>query len=430
MKFNDPNIAVIGLGYVGFPLAVAFSQKYNVIGFDINIDRVNELKNGIDKTNEVKQKVLGNIKNITFTSDESLLKDKNIYIITVPTPVDKSNNPDLRPLISATKTVSRYLNKNDIVVYESTVYPGCTEQVCVPILENHSGLIYNSEFFCGYSPERINPGDQEHTLINICKITSGSTPEIADYIDALYKSIIKGGTYKVSSMVIAEAAKVIENTQRDVNIALVNELALIFDKLKISTNEVLEAASTKWNFFPFKPGLVGGHCIGVDPYYLTHKAMEVGHHPQIILAGRKINDNMGDFIAEKTISELAKQDISPLGAKVAILGLSFKENCPDFRNSKVITIIKRLRHYNCKISISDPHVNPEDVEVKHNIRLENLKSIKKQDAVIIAVAHNQYKKIGMNDWGKILRRDGVIIDVKSVFKKNYFSEKRFKYWSL
>ena len=286
------------------------------------------------------------------------------------------------------------------------------------------------QFFCGYSPERINPGDKKNTLMNICKITSGSSPEVADYIDSIYNSVIKGGTYKASSIVVAEAAKVIENTQRDVNIALVNELALIFEKLNINTNEVLEAASTKWNFFPFKPGLVGGHCIGVDPYYLTHKAMEVGHHPEIILAGRKINDNMGDFIAEKTVSELVKQGISPLSANILILGLSFKENCPDLRNSKVITIIKRLEHYNCNINVSDPYVIPKEAKKQFGIELKKIESIQNQDAVIVAVSHDEYKSILLDDWERILRMDGVIIDVKSIFKKSYFSELEFRYWSL
>ncbi len=430
MKLKNPNIAIIGLGYVGFPLAIAFSRKFKVVGYDIDNERIAELQNGIDRTNEVQGRELEKLKDITFTSDVSLLEVSNIYIITVPTPVDKNNNPDLKPLIAATRTVADNLNKGNIVIYESTVYPGCTEQICVPILEKYSKLKYNLQFFCGYSPERINPGDKKNTLMNICKITSGSSPEVADYIDSIYNSVIKGGTYKASSIVVAEAAKVIENTQRDVNIALVNELALIFEKLNINTNEVLEAASTKWNFFPFKPGLVGGHCIGVDPYYLTHKAMEVGHHPEIILAGRKINDNMGDFIAEKTVSELVKQGISPLSANILILGLSFKENCPDLRNSKVITIIKRLEHYNCNINVSDPYVIPKEAKKQFGIELKKIESIQNQDAVIVAVSHDEYKSILLDDWERILRMDGVIIDVKSIFKKSYFSELEFRYWSL
>ena len=336
MKFEVPRIAIIGLGYVGLPLAIEFSRKFKVIGYDIDEKRINELHNGYDRTNETKKEDFFASKDLIFSSSASILSKANIYIVTVPTPVDKNNNPDLRLLISATETVGKCLNRKDIVIFESTVYPGCTEQVCVPILEKKSSLKFNIEFFCGYSPERINPGDKEHTLANICKITSGSTPIVTDYIDSIYSSIIEGGTYKASSIMVAEAAKVIENTQRDVNIALVNELSLIFKKLNLDTSEVLEAASTKWNFLPFKPGLVGGHCIGVDPYYLTHKAVELGYHPEIILAGRRINDNMGDFIAENTISELALQGVNPVGAKIAILGLTFKENCPDLRNTKAI----------------------------------------------------------------------------------------------
>ncbi len=430
MKKMELNIAVIGLGYVGLPLAVEFSRKYKVLGFDHDEARISELNNKFDRTNELTKDELSNLKNFKITTNHDKIKNSNIYIITVPTPVDKNNKPNLDPLILASETVGKYLEKNDIVIYESTVFPGCTEQICVPILEKNSQLKYNSEFFCGYSPERVNPGDQDYNLTNIKKIVSGSNEKTLSIINQLYSSIIIAGTFKVSSIAVAEAAKVIENTQRDVNIALINELSLIFDKLNINTSEVLEAASTKWNFLPFKPGLVGGHCIGVDPYYLTHKAMEVGHHPEIILAGRKINDKMGEFIAEKTISELAKQGISPLGANISILGLSFKENCPDLRNTKVVSVIKRLEHYNCNINVSDSYVIPQEALKEYNIKLKKLRDLKEQDAIIIAVSHKEYTNISLNHWSQMLRPEGVIIDVKSIYKKNHFSKMKFRYWAL
>ena len=429
-KKEDMNIAVIGLGYVGLPLAVEFSKKYNVVGFDLDIIRISELEDKYDRTNELSENDLSNIKNLNITTSENEIENSNIYIVTVPTPVDKNNKPNLNPIISASELIGRYLNKNDIVIYESTVFPGCTEEVCVPILEKVSKLKYNSEFFCGYSPERINPGDKKYTLTNITKIVSGSNKQTLNIVNQLYESIISAGTFKASSICVAEAAKVIENTQRDVNIALVNELALIFDKLDLNTNEVLEAASTKWNFLPFKPGLVGGHCIGVDPYYLTHKAMEVGYHPEIILAGRRINDNMGDFISEKTISELTKHGISPLGANITILGLSFKEDCPDLRNTKVISIVNRLKHFNCNLTVSDCCVIPEEAKSQYGIELQKIEEIKKQDAIILAVAHKEYLNLSSKHWEKMLNPNGIIIDIKSVFKKDYFSKMRYRYWSL
>tara|TARA_B100001250_G_C19793418_1_gene787617 strand:- start:400 stop:1692 length:1293 start_codon:yes stop_codon:yes gene_type:complete len=430
MKKESINITIVGLGYVGLPLALEFSKKYKVIGFDLDEIRVSELKSQNDRTGELSDNELRALKNFTITTDENIIANSNIYIITVPTPVDKNNKPDLSPIISASEIVGRYLIKNDIVIYESTVFPGCTEQICVPILEKTSKLKYNTEFFCGYSPERINPGDKKHTLTNITKIVSGSNNKTLDIINELYESIILAGTFKTSSIIVAEAAKVIENTQRDVNIALINELALIFNKLNIETSEVLKAAGTKWNFLPFKPGLVGGHCIGVDPYYLTHKAMEVGYHPEVILAGRRINDNMGDFIAEKTISELANYGISPLGANITILGLSFKENCPDLRNTKVLTIIKRLKHYNCNLTVSDPCVIKKEAKDQFGIELQSINDIKNQDAVILAVSHDEYFNISLDYWEKLLRPQGVIIDVKSMFHKSYFSKMNFGYWSL
>ncbi len=427
---NDKNIAVIGLGYVGLPLAIEFSKKYNVVGFDLDEVRVKELNNQYDRTNEISDDNLEYLKNLVITSNDEKIANSNVYIVTVPTPVDKNNKPNLNPIISASQKIGVYLNRDDIVIYESTVFPGCTEQICVPILEQVSKLKYNSEFFCGYSPERINPGDKNNTLTKITKIVSGSNMKTLDDVDELYGSIILAGTYRASSIRVAEAAKVIENTQRDVNIALVNELALIFDKLDLNTNEVLEAAETKWNFLPFKPGLVGGHCIGVDPYYLTHKALEVGYHPEIILAGRRINDNMGDFIAEKTVSEIIKSGISPLGANIAILGLSFKEDCPDLRNTKVISIIKRLEHYNCNLKVSDPYVVSDEAKSQYEIELLEIEKIQNQDAVIIAVAHRNYSNISLNKWNRMLKPSGVVVDVKSIYKKDFFLQTKLRHWRL
>ena len=432
MKLDESNrIAIIGLGYVGLPLAAEFSKKFQVLGFDIDQTRIEELEKNFDRTNELSEEELDfSKKNLTFTSSPADLKDKNIFIVTVPTPVDKNNKPNLNPIIRASEMIGKHLKKNDLVIYESTVFPGCTEQVCVPVLEKISALKYNSDFFCGYSPERINPGDKEKKLTGIVKVVSGSNEITLNKVDQLYESIISAGTFRASSIAVAEAAKVIENTQRDVNIALVNELSLIFDRLGINTNDVLEAASTKWNFLPFKPGLVGGHCIGVDPYYLTHKAIEVGYHPEIILAGRKINDNIGGFISEKTVSELAKQGISPLGANIAILGLSFKENCPDLRNSKVVKMIDYLKRYQCNITVSDPHVMIDDAKTQYNINLKSINEIKNQDAIIIAVSHDEYLNIKPKYWKRLLNNHGVVIDVKSIYKSSFFEKLNYKYWSL
>lgn len=408
-------IGIIGLGYVGLPLAVAFGKKYDVVGFDINTSRIEDLRKSIDKTGEVDKDEFAISKGLTFSSNLDDLKLCSVYIVTVPTPVDKFNNPDFTPLIKASETVGKVLKKGDVVVYESTVYPGATEEKCVPILEKISGLVYNQDFYCGYSPERINPGDKEHTVSTILKVTSGSTPEIADMVDALYGSIIKAGTFKATSIRVAEAAKVIENAQRDINIAFVNELSKIFNLLDIDTNDVLEAAGTKWNFLKFKPGLVGGHCIGVDPYYLAQKAQEVGYHPEIILAGRRLNDSMGSYISDETIKLMVKKQINVLSAKVLILGITFKENCPDVRNTKVTDIIHSLKDYNQDITILDPWA--DKAEVMHEYGLQIVNSItesatKKFDAIILAVAHKEFLNLNIEDFKK--EANSVVFDVKGV----------------
>jgi len=422
-------IAIIGLGYVGLPLAIEFSKKYSTVGFDLNEERIKQLKGGIDKTLEVDEKEL-NDANLKYTTDVIKIVDCNIYIITVPTPVDKYNNPDMEPLASASKTVGAILKKDDVVIYESTVYPGATEEFCVPILEKESGLKYNTDFFCGYSPERINPGDKKHRLTTIKKITAGSNKNTAEFVDMLYKSIISAGTHKASSIAVAEAAKVIENIQRDVNIALINELSMIFNKLDIDTNEVLEAAGSKWNFLPFRPGLVGGHCIGVDPYYMTHKATEIGFNPEMILAGRRINDGMGKFIADTTISEMAKAGINPVGAKVAVFGLTFKENCPDLRNTKVISVINNLKIYNCNIIVTDSFADKDEAKNIYNNPLVELNQINEVDAVVLAVMHDQYKSISIDRWQDILKQNGVFIDIKSMLPKEYFTKISINHWRL
>jgi UDP-N-acetyl-D-galactosamine dehydrogenase len=427
---NKISIAVIGLGYVGLPLAVEFSKKYPVVGFDLNLERINELKEGYDRTGEINSEILKSAKNLSLSDKKLSIENANVYIVTVPTPVDKNNTPNLKPLESASQTIGSCLEKGNIVIYESTVYPGATEEVCVPILEEISGLEYNKGFFCGYSPERINPGDKVNTLINIKKITSGSNAKAAKFVESLYKKIIKAGVFPASSIAVAEAAKVIENTQRDVNIALINELALIFNKLNIDTNEVLEAAGTKWNFLPFKPGLVGGHCIGVDPYYLTHKAVEVGYQPEIILAGRRINDSMGRFIAEQTILQLIKNNVNPVEAKIGILGLTFKENCPDLRNTKVIDIVNNLKKYNCEIFVSDHHADQKEAMDKLSIELYSLNEIRNLDSLIIAVAHDAYQNFKKEDWSALLKQNGLIIDVKSIYSQEFFSKTNFIYWRL
>lgn len=418
MDEESAKIAIIGLGYVGLPLAVEFAKKYRTIGFDINPVRIKELLNGHDSTLEVSEGKLKEARQLTFTSKLKDIKDCNFYIVTVPTPIDRYKKPDLNPLLSASKTVAKVLKKGDIVIYESTVYPGCTEEECVPILEKESGLVFNSDFFCGYSPERINPGDKEHTVTKIKKVISGSTQTAVKKIDDLYKSIISAGTHLVSSIKVAEAAKVIENSQRDINIAFVNELAIIFNRLGIDTTEVLEAAGTKWNFLPFKPGLVGGHCIGVDPYYLTYKAEELGYHPQIILAGRRLNDSMGTYVANQVIKLMIKKGHKIEGARILILGIAFKENCPDIRNSRVVDVIKELKDFGCQVDVYDPWANKD--QVKHEYNLEILNSInetalKTYKAIIMAVAHREFNNLDFNNY---LKDDKVVLyDIKSIFNK-------------
>lgn len=405
-------IGIIGLGYVGLPLAVEFAGKgFDVLGFDIKEKRIKALLNNSDETDEITKKELEQLKSLTFSSDETLLKDRNIYIITVPTPVDGFKQPDLKPLISASTTVGKYLKQGDIVIYESTTYPGCTEEDCVPILEKTSGLIFNQDFFCGYSPERINPGDKKRRLRDIVKVTSGSTPEIADKVDDLYRNIIVAGTHKASGIKVAEASKIIENTQRDINISLVNELALIFDRIGIDTIEVLEAAGTKWNFLPFRPGLVGGHCIGVDPYYLTHKAERLGYHPQVILSGRRINNNMGVFIANKIIKLMVKNELPIKKAKALVLGITFKENCPDVRNSRVIDVIDELKTFGLDVDVYDPYADKEEVKKYYNLDLIDRLTDSYQ-AIVLAIGHHQFLELDL----KALKanKETVVFDVKSV----------------
>ncbi|MDA3967658.1 MULTISPECIES: Vi polysaccharide biosynthesis UDP-N-acetylglucosamine C-6 dehydrogenase TviB [Helicobacter] len=407
-------LAVIGLGYVGLPLAVEFGKKYEVIGFDIYEARINELKEGYDRTLEVDKEELLSAQKLSYTTNLEDLKKAQIFIVTVPTPIDNYNKPDLTPLKKASTSVGKVLKKGDIVIYESTVYPGCTEEDCVPILEEMSGLKFNVDFFCGYSPERINPGDKEHRLPSIKKVTSGSTPEIAEEVNNLYASIITAGTHKASSIKVAEAAKVIENSQRDINIAFVNELSLIFDKMGIDTLDVLEAAGTKWNFLPFRPGLVGGHCISVDPYYLTHKAESLGYHSQVILAGRHINDNMGIVVANKVIKLMIKNSHQIVGSKVAILGITFKENCPDIRNSRVVDIIKELQEFDCCVDIFDPWADSKEVKHEYNLTLKDMDKFKLEDykAVIVAVSHDEFKKYDFSNKGKT-----IIYDLKGILPK-------------
>lgn len=397
-KITDKSIslAVIGLGYVGLPLAVEFGKKYRVIGFDINLIRISELKRHHDRTLEVSENELREAVGLSYTNNMRDLEDADVYIVTVPTPIDSYKRPDLTPLIKASETVGRVMKKGNIVIYESTVYPGCTEEDCVPVLEKISGLKFNEEFFCGYSPERINPGDKEHRVDKIKKITSGSTPEVAETVNELYKSIITVGTHKAPSLKVAEAAKVIENSQRDINIAFVNELAILFNIMGIDTNEVLEAAGTKWNFLPFKPGLVGGHCIGVDPYYLTHKAMKVGFNPAIILAGRRINDGMGSYVAYQVIKQLIKRERKVNNGNVLVLGITFKENCPDIRNSKVIDIIDELKEFGCKVDVCDPWANQDEVRKEYGIELlTDISALdtKNYSAIILAVAHDKFEQL-------------------------------------
>jgi UDP-N-acetyl-D-glucosamine/UDP-N-acetyl-D-galactosamine dehydrogenase len=420
MNLNNKKICLVGLGYVGLPLAVAFAEKFKVVGFDISQSRINELESGHDRTLEIEDGLLQSVKqNITYTGNIQDTKDCNIYIVTVPTPIDSTNRPDLTPLVESSKTVGAVLNEGDIVIYESTVYPGVTEDICVPELEKASNMKFNKEFFCGYSPERINPGDKEHTVTKILKVTSGSTPEIAKQIDELYKEIIIAGTYLASSIKVAEASKVIENTQRDVNIALINELALIFDQMGIDTNEVIEAAATKWNFIKLTPGLVGGHCIGIDPYYLTFKAEEVGYKPDLILAARQINNGMSKYIADQTIKEMIKAGKNIKGSEVLVLGVTFKEDCPDMRNTKVIDIIEELKDFGVSIDVYDPWVDGKEESgwYKHGIINNPLDGNKKYDAIIVAVGHKQFKAYTQDGYNFLSNGDGVIIDVKNIVDK-------------
>jgi UDP-N-acetyl-D-glucosamine/UDP-N-acetyl-D-galactosamine dehydrogenase len=426
-NINQPEnikITIIGLGYVGLPLAVEFGKKYSVLGFDINQTRIDELSNGYDRTQEMTLEDLKATNNLSFSTQKEDLGNCNIFIVTVPTPIDNYKKPDLTSLLSASKTVGEALKKNDtecrpterrpIVIYESTVYPGCTEEDCVPVLERESGLKFNEDFFCGYSPERINPGDKINTLTKIKKVTSGSTPEIADFVDDLYGSIIEAGTYKATSIKVAEASKAIENAQRDVNISFVNELALIFDKMGIDTSEVLEAAGTKWNFLKFKPGLVGGHCIGVDPYYLLHKSESLGYYPQVILSGRRVNDNMGIFVANKLIKLLIKKGHKIEGSKVLILGITFKENCPDIRNSRVIDVYNELKEFGVDIDVYDPWANKQEVHEEYGVNLID-KLDNKYDGILLAVSHNEYQSINLENFKN---NNAVIFDIKGVLDKD------------
>ena len=413
----NKKICIIGLGYVGLPLAHAFSKKFKVVGFDINKPRVDELNSGYDRTLELSsEEVLESISNgMIYSTSMEDIKDCNIYIVTVPTPIDSSNRPDLTPLIKSSQTIGKVLKKDDIVIYESTVYPGVTEEVCVPELERVSGMTFNKDFFCGYSPERINPGDKEHTVTKILKITSGSNPTIATVVDELYKSIIIAGTHKASSIKVAEAAKVIENTQRDVNIALINELALIFDTMNINTNDVIEAAATKWNFIKLKPGLVGGHCIGVDPYYLTHKAEELGYKPNLILGARQINNGMGKYIAEKTIKLMIKAGKLIKDSNILIMGLTFKENCPDIRNTKVVDIISELKDYGANIDVYEPWIDEKDKGYYDYNFVENpFENSKKYDSIVVSVGHDKFKTLTQKEYDSLIKDEKLIIDVKGI----------------
>ena len=415
MNAKDTRIAVIGLGYVGLPLAVEFGKRYLTTGFDINRSRIAALISGHDSTLEVDTAALGSAAHLSYTTDVDKLKTCNIYIVTVPTPIDIHKRPDLSPLEKASETVGKVLSKDDIVIYESTVYPGATEEVCVPILEKYSGLTFNKNFYCGYSPERINPGDKEHRVTTIKKVTSGSTLEIADKVDALYRSIITAGTHKASSIKVAEAAKVIENTQRDINIALINELALIFRRLGIDTEEVLKAAGSKWNFLPFRPGLVGGHCIGVDPYYLTHKAMKAGYYPEIILAGRRLNDSMGKYVANEIINLMTKKRIQVVDSNILVMGLTFKEDCPDIRNTRVVDVVQELSGFHCNVDVYDPWIDKEESTREYGITPVEQPEPGKYDAVIIAVAHHQFKAMGITAIRALGKKNHVLYDIKYIF---------------
>lgn len=415
IKLRKCRVGIVGLGYVGLPLAVEFGKHFDTVGFDVKPARVAELRAGKDSTLEVSSAELAEANRLSFTTELKDLKPCRAYVVTVPTPIDEYKRPDLTPLISASTSVGKVLKKGDVVIFESTVYPGCTEEVCVPILERESGLKFNRDFFAGYSPERINPGDKTHRLTTIKKVTSGSTSEAAEFVDALYRSIITAGTHRASSIRVAEAAKVIENTQRDVNIALINELALIFARLGIDTEEVLRAAGSKWNFLPFRPGLVGGHCIGVDPYYLTHKAQEIGYHPEMILAGRRLNDHMPLYVAGEIIRLMTRQRIHVNGARILVLGITFKENCPDIRNSKVVDVVQELRTYGARVDIHDPWA--DSAECRHEYGLSLTRSLKSRtyDAAVLAVAHDQFRSLGADAVRKLCRKNHVLYDIKHVF---------------
>jgi len=424
MIMKNIKIAIIGLGYVGLPLAIEFGKKYNVLGFDINTDRVSELQNGMDRTLEADMEELKTVINqkkdndigLSFSSNQSDLKDRNVYIVTVPTPIDLFNNPDLNPLLSASKMVGETLVSGDVVIYESTVYPGCTEEDCVPELEKSSGLKFNKDFYCGYSPERINPGDKVNTLTKIKKVTSGSTPEIADFVDTLYCSIIEAGTFRASSMKVAEASKAIENSQRDVNISFMNELALIFDRMGIDTNDVIDAAGSKWNFLKYRPGLVGGHCIGVDPYYLVHKAKALGYHPEVISSGRRVNNSIAEHIANKVVKLMIKKGDVIKGAKALILGITFKENCPDIRNTKVVDIYKELKEFGLQIDVYDPWVDVAEVKKEYGIDIiSTVDTNKTYNAIVVAVAHYQFKTF---DFAKYKNQGAIIYDAKNIVDRN------------
>lgn len=414
MKLEDIKLAIIGLGYVGLPLAVEFGRIRSVVGFDINQKRIDDLKAGHDFTLETTTEELNAAVYLTYTTNSEDLRDCNCFIVTVPTPIDDYKRPDLTPLIKASETVGKALKKGDIVIYESTVYPGATEEDCVPVLEKFSGLKFNQDFYCGYSPERINPGDKEHRITTIKKVTSGSTPEIADIVDALYKQIVIAGTHKASSIKVAEAAKVIENTQRDLNIALINELAIIFNRMGIDTEAVLEAAGSKWNFLPFRPGLVGGHCIGVDPYYLTHKAQAIGYHPEIILAGRRLNDSMGAYVVAQLIKAMTKRRIHVNGSRILVMGLTFKENCPDLRNTRVVDIIAELKEYNCNVDVFDPWASVAEAQHEYGISPIQEPVHGAYDGIILAVAHRQFKDMGVPAIRALAKPEHVLYDLKYV----------------
>lgn len=431
MNLQNQKIAIIGLGYVGLPLAVEFGKKRPVLGFDINASRVAELLSGKDSTLEVAPEDLIKATQLTYSHDHTDLVDCGVFIVTVPTPIDKANRPDLTPLVKASETVGKAIRPGAIVIYESTVYPGCTEEVCVPVIEKFSGLKFNRDFFCGYSPERINPGDKVNTLTTIKKITSGSTPEVAEAVNALYASIITAGTYPATSIAVAEAAKVIENTQRDLNIALVNELSVIFDRLGIDTVEVLEAAGSKWNFLPFRPGMVGGHCIGVDPYYLTHKAEEVGYHPQVILAGRRINDNMAGYAAQNVIKHMLLNGIDVAKSTVGVLGVTFKENCPDIRNSKVVDLIHEFEAWGVKVIVADSWADANEVAHEYGLQLGQIDAEHQVDSLVVAVGHNEYRGMNPKSLRKICRGENPVLgDIKSLYNRHEATEAGFTVFRL